>query len=240
MERASPPKVSSYWVIQARTLAPFAGVGYSLEASSFKRGKCGLGYWSRSIKSSSSMPPSVGIPLNLLVPTLDTPSKFSRQASFSTPRWVSLTLVLEGDRRTHPAGQSTLPRDSYGSARPSYLAMEGRVVAVCFLARWTRLFTRELLWHCVTCGICNVLSGGEKRPLGGAFNWDVTTFVGSARWGGSPIKITGSPGCLPFRIPPLLSPLLPIAVFSCLLEAQCTLERTKPVEPPFLLPLGCL
>ena len=38
VERASSPKVSSYRVIQARTLAPFEGVGCSPEAFSLKRG----------------------------------------------------------------------------------------------------------------------------------------------------------------------------------------------------------
>jgi len=94
------------------------------------------------------MPPFVGIPLDILAPALDTPSEFSRQASFSTLRLVSVTLVLEGDRRTSLAGRSVLPQDSYGGGRVSYLAMEGRVVAVHFLARWACLFRRESLWHC--------------------------------------------------------------------------------------------
>ena len=93
------------------------------------------------------MPPSVGIPLNLLAPALDTPSKFSRQALFSTHRWVSLTLVLEGDRRTRLVGWSALPGDSYGGARLPYLAVEGRVMAIHFLAYWARLFRRESLWR---------------------------------------------------------------------------------------------
>ena len=58
---------------------------------------------------------------------------------------MSLTLVLEGDRRTHLVVRSALPRDSYGGARLPYLAVEGRVVAVRFLARWARLFRREPL-----------------------------------------------------------------------------------------------
>ena len=150
---------------------------------------------------------------------MDTPSEFSRQASFSTPRWVSLTLVLKGDRRTCLVGQTALPQDSYGGARPSYLAVEGRVVVVCFLACWMRLFRRQSLWHYAAYGIRNVLSRGERRPLGGAFNRDGTAFVGSAYYGGSSIKAAGLPGCLPFRILSLLSPLLSIAVFSCLLGA---------------------
>jgi len=85
-------------------------------------------------------------------------------------------------------------------------------MAVHFLARWTRLFRKQSLWHCAVCGICNVLSWGERRPLGGAFNKGVTTFVGSARWGGSSINITGPPSCYLFRIPPLLSPLLPCII----------------------------
>jgi hypothetical protein len=91
------------------------------------------------------MPPSVGIPLDLLAPALDTPSEFSRQALFLTPRWVSLTLVLEGDRRTRSVGRSALPQDLYGGACLPYHAVEGRVVVVCFLAYWARLFRREPL-----------------------------------------------------------------------------------------------
>ena len=127
----------------------------------------------------------MGIPFDLLTPTLDTPSKFSRQALFSTPRWASLTLVLEGDHRTHLVGWSALPRDSYGGARSPYLATEGRVVAIRFLARWAYLFRRESLWHSSVRRICNVLSGRERRPLGSTFIEEVTAFVGSARWGAS-------------------------------------------------------
>ena len=85
-------------------------------------------------------------------------------------------------------------------------------MAVRFLARWTCLFRRKSLWHCAACRIRNALSRGERRLLGGAFNRDVTMFVGSARWGGSPINIAGPPDCYFFHLPPLLSPLL-----SCLL-----------------------
>ena len=46
-----------------------------------KQGRRGRGYWSRSIKSSGSMPPFVGIPLDHLVLALDIPSESSRQAS---------------------------------------------------------------------------------------------------------------------------------------------------------------
>jgi hypothetical protein len=41
----------------------------------------------------------MGIPLDPLALALDIPSEFSRQASFLTSRWASLTLVLEDDRQ---------------------------------------------------------------------------------------------------------------------------------------------
>ena len=141
--------MSSYRVIQVRTLAPFEGGGCSPEAFSLKRGQCGRGYWSHSIESNGSLPPSMGIPLDPLTPALDTPGEFSRHTLFSSPRRASLTLVLKGDRRTRPVGQSALPRGSYGGARLFYLAVEGRAMAVCFLARWAHLFRRVPLQHCV-------------------------------------------------------------------------------------------
>jgi len=47
-----------------------------------KQGRRSRGYWSRSIESSSSMPPFGGIPLDHLIHALDIPSEFSRRASF--------------------------------------------------------------------------------------------------------------------------------------------------------------
>ena len=64
------------------------------------------------------------------------------------------------------------------------------------------------MWHCAAYGIRNALSRGERRPLGGTFNRDVTMFVGSALWGGSPINIVGLPSYGFFHLPPLLSYLL--------------------------------
>jgi hypothetical protein len=58
------------------------------------------------MESSGSLPPSVGIPLDLPVLALDIPTESSRQASFSYTRWASLTLVLEIDCRTSSVGQS--------------------------------------------------------------------------------------------------------------------------------------
>ena len=165
--------MSFYRVIQVRTRAPFEGVGCSPEALSLKLGYHGRGYLSRSIGSSGLTPPSVGFPLNLLAPALDTPSEFSRQASFSTPCWAPLTLVLEGDRRTHPVGRSMLPRGSYGVVRLLYLVTEGRVVVVRFLARWARLFRREPFQRSSVGRIRNVLLERGIRPLGGAFIWGV-------------------------------------------------------------------
>ena len=57
-------------------------------------------------------------------------------------------------------------------------------------------------------GIRNVLSEGVREPLGGAFTKEVTAFAGSARWGWVSINIAGSLGCYPFRLLPLLLPLL--------------------------------
>ena len=94
------------------------------------------------------MPPSVGIPLDPLALALDTPSEISRQVLFSTPRRASLTQILEGDRRTRPAGRSTLPQGSCCGVRLFYLAGDGRAVAFHFLTRWVRLFRREMLEHC--------------------------------------------------------------------------------------------
>ena len=162
MERASSSWVSFYRVIQVRTHAPFVVVGCSPEALSLKLGYHGRGYLSRSIESSGLTPPSVGIPLNLLAPALDTPSEFSRQASFLTPRWAPLTLVLEGDRRTHPVGRSALPRGSYGGVGLPYLAMKGRVVVIRFLARWAHIFRREPLRRCSIGRIRNALPERNK------------------------------------------------------------------------------
>jgi len=89
-------------------------------------------------------------------------------------------------------------------------------MAVCFLARWTRLFRKESLWHCAVCGIRTVLSGGERRPLGYAFNKEVTTSIGSTCWGGSSINIAEPPACSLFRILPLLLPLLVAEPPKCL------------------------
>jgi len=85
------------------------------------------------------MPPSVEIPLDLLAPALDTPSEFSRQASFLTPHWVSLTLVLEGDRQTRPTA----------SLRSLEIFM---VAGTCLTLQW-----KEELWRFVFL------------PVGGAF-----------------------------------------------------------------------
>ena len=179
----------------------------------------------------------MGILLDLLTPALDTPSEFSRQASFSTPRWASLTLVLEGDRRTRPVGRSALPQDCCGGARLPYLATEGRVLAVCFLAHWTCLFQRESLWHSAVCRIRNVLSGGGRRPLGGTFIQGVTAFVGSARRGGV-YKYQGIARLLslPYSAIPLaLAPLHPLAFLKC--NAPL---REKICRAAFHLPPRCL
>jgi len=149
----------------------------------------------------------VGIPLDLLAPTLDTPSEFSRQASFSTTERAPLTLVLKGDRRTHPVGWSALPRGSYGGVCLPYLVTEGRVMAVHFLARWACLFRREPLRRGSVGGIRNVLLEREIRLLGGAFIGEITAIVGSAFYR-TLINIRASPGCRPFRILPLPSLLL--------------------------------
>ena len=109
------------------------------------------------------MPPSVGIPLDLLAPALDTPNEFLRQAAFLTPRWVLLTLVLEGNRRTRPVGRSALPRGSCGGVCLAYLATEGRIIAVHFLARWAHLFRREPLRSSSIGGIHNVLRERERK-----------------------------------------------------------------------------
>ena len=90
----------------------------------------------------------MGIPLDPLALALDISSEFSRQASFSTSRWASLTLVLEDDRRTRSAGQSAIPQDFYHDTYVPYLTGEGRAAALHFLARWVRLFRREPLQHC--------------------------------------------------------------------------------------------
>jgi len=90
----------------------------------------------------------VGIPLDPLALALDITSEFLRQASFLTPRWASLTLVLEVDRRTRSAGQSGVPQDFYRDTCVPYLAGEGRAMEVHFLARWVRLFRWEPLWYC--------------------------------------------------------------------------------------------
>ena len=50
-------------------------------------------------------------------------------------------------------------------------------------------------------GICNVLSQGVRRPLGGAFTKEVTALAGSACWGWMSISIAGSLDCYPFRPP---------------------------------------
>ena len=101
------------------------------------------------VESSGSLPPSVGIPLDPFALSLDIPSEFSRQASFSNSCRVSQTTVLEDDCRTRSAGQSVIPRDFYRKAYVPYLTGEGRVTAVHFPARWARLFRREPLQHCV-------------------------------------------------------------------------------------------
>ena len=111
-------------------------------------GQCDRGYLSRSIESSGSLPPSVGIPLDPLFLALYIPSEFSREASFSNIRWASLTLVLEIDCRTRSAGQSATSQDFCRVRYVPCLTDEGRVAAVRLFARWACLFRREPLQHC--------------------------------------------------------------------------------------------
>jgi len=84
----------------------------------------------------------MGIPLDPLAPALDISSEFFEAGIIFDPSPASLTLVLEDDRRTHPAGRSAIPQDFYCGARASYLIGERRAVEVRFLARWARLFRR--------------------------------------------------------------------------------------------------
>ena len=90
----------------------------------------------------------MGFPFDPLALALDIPSEFSRRASFSTPCWASLTLVLEVDRRTRSAGRSTIPQDFYRDMLVPYLVGEGGAAAVHFPARWARLFRWEPLRYC--------------------------------------------------------------------------------------------
>ena len=79
-----------------------------------KRGRCGQGYWSRSIESSGSMPPFMGIPFDRLVLALDIPSEFSRQASLFNH---SLGIPNSGtrDRLSNPFGGSACDLSRFSS-----------------------------------------------------------------------------------------------------------------------------
>ena len=128
------------------------------------------------------MPPSVGIPLDPMALALDIPNEFSRRDSFSTPRWASLTLVLEVDRRTLSAGRSAIPQDFYHDTRIPYLAGEGTAVAVHFSARWVLLFRREPLWYCAVVEFVAPCQREQSGPFGGTFTREVTVFARYARW----------------------------------------------------------
>ena len=175
----------------------------------------------------------MGIPLDLLAPALDISSEFSRQASFSTSRRASLTLVLEGDRRTHPVGQSAIPRDCYCGARVPYLTREGKAVAVHFLARWAHLFRRELLQHLRRCGSRSALSVRVTGPLGGAFTREVTIFTGSAHLGLDVYKYRWVPQ--PLLLPP--SAIVPALALLC--HPTRARPRALSSGADFLLPSRC-
>ena len=90
----------------------------------------------------------MGIPLDPLALALDIRREFSRQTSFSTSCWASVTLVLEDDRRTRSADKSAISQDFYRDTYIPFLTGEGRDTVVRFPTRWACLFRREPLRHC--------------------------------------------------------------------------------------------
>ena len=136
------PQVELLLCDPSENLCPVRGGQLQPGGVLIKQGQCDRGYWSRSIESSGSLPPSVGIPLDHLVLALDIPSEFSRQASFSNTRWASQTLVLEIDCQTRSAGLSATSRDFRRDRFVPCLIGEGRVTTVSLFTRW------EPLRHC--------------------------------------------------------------------------------------------
>ena len=90
-----------------------------------KRGRCDRGYWSRSIESSGSLPPLVGIPLDPLALALDIPSEFSRQALFFDH---SLGIPDSGtrDRLSNPFGGPACDLSRFLSWQTHALSYGGR------------------------------------------------------------------------------------------------------------------
>ena len=93
------------------------------------------------------MPPVGGIPHDRIDPALDIPSEFSRRASiFDYPLGIPDSGTQ--DRLSNPFDG---PACDLSRFLGTYLGLQGKEedAAVHLFARWSRLFRREPLRHCI-------------------------------------------------------------------------------------------